>query len=152
MCSCMTWKMFGLPCAHVCIAIRTMIHDVYEYVNPYYHVSIQHLIYLSQFQPLPMHNMPKVYENGSLQDGASNLFPALQPPQVRRPPRRPLKIRIESQFSHKRPIHCSRCNDIGHNQSKCNNLLSWHGIFCVCNVFIFCTISHYSIPWHMVAW
>ena len=47
-------------------------------------------------------------------------------PHVRRPPGRPRQRRIESQFSHKRAIHCSRCNGIGHNRSKCNNSLSWH--------------------------
>ncbi|RVW64911.1 hypothetical protein CK203_041918 [Vitis vinifera] len=70
------------------------------------------LIYSGQFQPLPTHNMPKVCEVGTLQDGQGNVFPSLQPPQVRRPPGRPRQRRIESQFSHKRAIHCSRCNGI----------------------------------------
>ncbi|KAL6316999.1 hypothetical protein AAG906_026699 [Vitis piasezkii] len=56
--------------------------------------------------------MPKVCEAGTLQDGEGNVFPSLQPPQVRRPPGRPRQRRIESQFSHKRAIHCSRCNGI----------------------------------------
>ncbi|RVW14793.1 hypothetical protein CK203_091052 [Vitis vinifera] len=47
------------------------------------------LIYSGQFQPLPTHNMPKVCEAGTLQDGQGNVFPSLQPPQVRRPPGRP---------------------------------------------------------------
>ena len=88
-CSCVTWKMSELPCAHVGAVIRTMRHEVYEYISPCFNVSTQHLIYLSQFQPLPMHNMAKVCEDGSLQYGADNLFPALQPPHVRHPPRRP---------------------------------------------------------------
>ena len=96
MCTCMTWKMSGLPCAHVCAVIRTMRHDVYEYIDPCFHVSTQHLIYSGQFQPLPTHNMPKVCEDGSLQDGEGNLFPSLQPPHVRRPPERSRKRQIES--------------------------------------------------------
>ncbi|RVW35722.1 hypothetical protein CK203_093610 [Vitis vinifera] len=56
--------------------------------------------------------MPKVCEAGTLQDGQGNVFPSLQPPQVRRPPGRPRQRCIESQFSHKRAIHCSRCNGI----------------------------------------
>ncbi|WJZ99969.1 hypothetical protein VitviT2T_018371 [Vitis vinifera] len=117
-CTCLTWQMSGLPCPHVCVVIRTLRHDVYDYIDPCFKVSTQHLIYSGQFQPLPTHNMPKVCEAGTLQDGQGNVFPSLQPPQVRRPPRRPRKRRIESQFSHKRAIHCSRCNGIGHNRSK----------------------------------
>ena len=130
-CTCMTWQMSGLPCSHVCAVIRTLRHDVYDYIDPCFNVSIQHLIYSGQFQPFPTHNMLKVCEDGSLQDCADNLFFALQPPHVRHPPGRPRQRRIESQFTHKRAIHCSRCNGIGHNRSKCNNLLSWH-VACLC--------------------
>ncbi|RVW49070.1 hypothetical protein CK203_111715 [Vitis vinifera] len=111
-CTCLTWQMSGLPCPHVCAVIRTLRHDVYDYIDPCFKVSTQHLIYSGQFQPLPTHNMPKVCEAGTLQDGQGNVFPSLQPPQVRRPPGRPRQRRIESQFSHKRAIHCSRCNGI----------------------------------------
>ncbi|KAL6316378.1 hypothetical protein AAG906_018081 [Vitis piasezkii] len=111
-CTCLTWQMSGLPCAHVCAVIRTLRHDVYDYIDPCFKVSTQQLIYSGEFQPLPTHNMPKVCEAGTLQDGQGNVFPSLQPPQVRRPPGRPRQRRIESQFSHKRAIHCSRCNGI----------------------------------------
>ena len=89
MCTCMTWQMSSLPCSHVCVVIRTLRHDVYEYIDPCFHVSMQHLIYSGQFQPLLTHNKSKVCEDGSLQDGAGNLFPALQPPHVRSSPGRP---------------------------------------------------------------
>ena len=123
-CTCMTWQMSGLPCAHVCAVIRTLRHDVYDYIDPCFHVSMQDLIYSGQFQPLPTHNMPKLCDDrGYVIDCAGNSFPACQPPHVRRPPGRPRRLRIESQFCHKRAIHCSRCNGIGHNRSKCNNPL-----------------------------
>ncbi|WJZ96735.1 hypothetical protein VitviT2T_015388 [Vitis vinifera] len=117
-CTCLTWQMSGLPCPHVCAVIRTLRHDVYDYIDPCFKVSTQHLIYSGQFQPLPTHNMIKVCEAGTLQDGQGNVFPSLQSPQVRHPSVRPRQRRIESQFSHKRAIHCSRCNGIGHNRSK----------------------------------
>ncbi|KAL6348644.1 hypothetical protein AAG906_016173 [Vitis piasezkii] len=106
-CTSVTWQMFVLPCAHVCAIICTMRHDVYEYIDPCFHVSTQQLIYSGQFQSLPTHNMPKVCEDGSLQDRVGNLFPVLQPPYVRHPPERPQQRCIETQFSHKRAIHCS---------------------------------------------
>ncbi|RVX01277.1 hypothetical protein CK203_031349 [Vitis vinifera] len=45
-CTCLTWQMFGLPCPHVCAVIRTLRHDVYDYIDPCFKVSTQHLIYL----------------------------------------------------------------------------------------------------------
>ncbi|RVX16630.1 hypothetical protein CK203_006025 [Vitis vinifera] len=118
-CTCMTWQMSGLPCAHVCAVIRTLRHDVYDYIDPCFHVSMQDLIYSGQFQPLPTHNMPKLCDDrGYVIDCAGNSFPACQPPHVRRPPGRPRRLRIESQFCHKRAIHCSRCNGIGARSSK----------------------------------
>ncbi|RVW75148.1 hypothetical protein CK203_053907 [Vitis vinifera] len=81
-CTCLTWKMSGLPCAHVCAVIRTLRHDVYDYIDPCFKVSTQHLIYSGQFQLLPTHNMPKVCEDETLQDGQGNVFPSLQPPRT----------------------------------------------------------------------
>ena len=42
---------------------------------------------------------------------------------MKRPLGRPRQRRIESQFTHKKDIHCSRCNGVGHNRSKCTNPL-----------------------------
>ena len=57
-CTCMTWQMSSLPCSHICAVIRTLRHNMYEYIDPCFHVSTQHLIYSGQFQLLPTHNMP----------------------------------------------------------------------------------------------
>ena len=122
-CDCMVCKMFGLSCAHACDVIRTTRQDIYEYVDICHHVSTQNLIYSSQFQPLATHKMPKLSANRSLEDGEGHSFPTLLPPKVKRHPGRPLQRHIESKFAHKRAIHCSRCNGVGHNRSKCTNPL-----------------------------
>ena len=44
-CTCLTWQMSGLPCPHVCAVIRTLRHDVYDYIDPCFKVSTQYLIY-----------------------------------------------------------------------------------------------------------
>ena len=122
-CSCMSWQMSSLPCAHACAVIRYSKQDVYDYVDTCFLLSTHNLIYSGQFQPLATHNMPKPSDDGSLQDGECHSYPTLLPPNVKRPPGRPRQSCIESQFAHKRPIHCSRCNGVGHNRSKCNNPL-----------------------------
>ena len=120
-CSCMSWKMYGLPCAHTCVVIHYSKQDVYEYVDTCFHVSTHNLIYSHQFQPLAMYNMPKPSTDGSLQDREGHSYPTLLPQNVKRPLGRPRQRRIESQFAHKRVVHCSRCNGVGHNRSKCTN-------------------------------
>ena len=80
---CMAWKMSGLQCAHACVVIRKMRQDVYEYVDRCQHISTQNLIYSGQFQPLEMHNMPKLSVDSSLEDGESHSFPTLLPPKVK---------------------------------------------------------------------
>ena len=44
-CTCKAWQMVGIPCVHACAAIREMKHDVYEYVNSYFKLPMQELIY-----------------------------------------------------------------------------------------------------------
>ena len=74
-CTSVTWKMSVLPCAHVCAIIRTMRHDVYEYIDPCFHVSTQQLIYSGQFQSLPTHNCgPCIFNDAFPLDRRDSLF------------------------------------------------------------------------------
>ena len=95
-CSCMSWQMSGLPCAHTCVVIRYSKQDVYEYVDTCFHVSTHNLIYYRQFQPLAMYNMSKPSTDGSLQDGEGHSYPTLLPPNVKQLLGRPRQHRIES--------------------------------------------------------
>ena len=88
--------MFGFPCAHAFVVIRTMRQDVYEYVDRCHHISTQNLIYSSQFQPLATHNMKKLFTDSSLEDGEGHSFPTLLPPKEKRPLGIPRKRCIES--------------------------------------------------------
>ena len=106
-CDCMAWKKSGFPCAHAYAIIRTMRQDVYEYMDMRHHISTQNLIYSGQFQPLATHNMPKLSADSNLEDGEGHSFPTFLPPTMKRLPGRPRQRRIESEFAHKRVIHCS---------------------------------------------
>ena len=86
------------------------------------HVSTQNLIYSSQFQPLETHNMPKLSIDRSFEKGEGHSFPTLLPPKVKQTLGRPRQRHIKSQFPHKRAVHSSRCNRVGHDSSKCTNL------------------------------
>ncbi|RVW79736.1 hypothetical protein CK203_042353 [Vitis vinifera] len=122
-CTCKAWQMAGIPCEHACAAIRQMKQDVYEYVDSYFKLPMQQLIYSGHFNSIPNHNMPIVDADGCVRDAQGRLYPSLKPPCSKRPPGRPRHRRIESQFSSKRLIFCSRCQVAGHNRASCKNPL-----------------------------
>ena len=122
-CTCKAWQMAGIPCEHACAAIRQMKQDVYEYVDSYFKLPMQELIYSGHFNSIPNHNMPIVDADGCVRDAQGRLYPSLKPPCSKRPPGRPRHRRIESQFSSKRLIFCSRCQVAGHNRASCKNPL-----------------------------
>ncbi|XP_019078111.1 uncharacterized protein LOC104880614 [Vitis vinifera] len=122
-CTCKAWQMAGIPCENACAAIRQMKQDVYEYVDSYFKLPVQQLIYSGHFNSIPNHNMPIVDADGCVRDAQGRLYPSLKPPCSKRPPGRPRHRRIESQFSSKRLIFCSRCQVAGHNRASCKNPL-----------------------------
>ena len=81
--------MVGIPCEHACAAIREMKHDVYEYVNSYFKLPMQELIYSRHFNSIPNHNMPIIDADGCVRDAQGRLYPSLKPPCSKQPPGRP---------------------------------------------------------------
>ena len=97
--------------------------DVYEYVDSYFKLPMQELIYFGHFNSIPNHNMPIVDVDGCVRDAQGRLFPSLKPPCSKRPPGRPRHRQIESQFSSKRLTFCSQCQVAAHNRASCKNPL-----------------------------
>ncbi|RVX23746.1 hypothetical protein CK203_000024 [Vitis vinifera] len=84
-CTCKAWQMAGIPCEHACAAIRQMKQDVYEYVDSYFKLPMQQLIYSGHFNSIPNHNMPIVDADGCVRDAQGRLYPSLKPPCSKRP-------------------------------------------------------------------
>ena len=82
------------------------------------------MVYSGTFHGDDTHDMPKVQDDGVVRDVIGYVFFSLKPPCVKRPPRRPRKRRIESEFQDKRTVYCSRCNMAGHNRKTCKNPLA----------------------------
>ena len=98
-CTCKAWQMVGIPGEHACAAIREMKQNVYEYVDSYFKLPMQELIYSGYFNSIPNHNMPRIDVDGCVCDAQGGLYPSLKPPCSKRPPGRPRHCQIESQFS-----------------------------------------------------
>ncbi|KAL6332956.1 hypothetical protein AAG906_019967 [Vitis piasezkii] len=105
--TCRGWEMLGIPCEHAAVVI----------------LSIE-LIYSSSFSGIKTHDMPVVGNDGLVRSITGEVFLSLNPPHTKRPPGRPRKKRIESQFQDKQTIYCSRCHTSGYNRKTCKNPLS----------------------------
>ncbi|XP_034683284.1 uncharacterized protein LOC117912709 [Vitis riparia] len=78
--------------------IRRMRFDVSDYVDDWYKYNLQEKIYSGSMRTLVTHDMPMIDEDGTVHDALGHTYPFLNPPTTKRPPGRPRKRRIESQF------------------------------------------------------
>ena len=111
----MTWQMSDLPCSHVCVVIRTLRHNMYQYIDPCFHVSMQHLIY-SSVSTITNTQYAKNLWRWEFARLCGQLLSCSTTPSC-------------ETFSRKTSTKMhwvTVCNGIGHNRSKCNNPLSWH--------------------------
>ena len=69
------------------------------------------------------HDLPTLGDDGLVRTLTGDIVFSLKLPCTKRPPGRPRKKRIESQFQDKRTVYCSRCNVAGHNCVTCKNPL-----------------------------
>ncbi|XP_028119765.1 uncharacterized protein LOC114317252 [Camellia sinensis] len=109
-CSCFQWQIKGFLCAHAVIVIRNSGLDLYDLVDPYYHVSEYWNSYACNIHPIPTVKKPPF----SIEDYI------IQPPAVKRPPGRPKKKRMLSRGEEVQQIRCSHCQRLGnHNRKTC---------------------------------
>ena len=87
-----------------------MKQNVYEYVDSYFKLPMQELIYSGHFNSIPNHNMPTVDVDGCVHDAQGHLYPLLKPLCSKRPLGRHRHRRIKSQFSYKKKGLPSVCN------------------------------------------
>ncbi|KAK5770601.1 hypothetical protein PVK06_046752 [Gossypium arboreum] len=117
-CSCRNWDLTGIPCMHALAVIHVKNEFLETYVQTWYTKQTQ-LQTCSNFV-CPVRG-PKQWAS------LSNMLPILPPP-LRRPPRRPIKVRRKepdepqtTKRLSKRVVEmrCSKCKIIGHNKGSC---------------------------------
>ena len=123
-CTCRAWEMSDIPCEHACEMIGFNEQNVANFVDDQFKLPTQYLIYCGFFQGIETHDMTKVDVDGVVQDVLGNQYFSLNLPCSKRPPRRPRKKCIQSQFQDKRTVYCSRCNLARHNRKTCKHPLA----------------------------
>ncbi|GAU09980.1 hypothetical protein TSUD_391720 [Trifolium subterraneum] len=122
-CSCNFWELVGIPCRHAVAAITMKGEDPITYVHRYYSKMCYKDCYDQIISPINGENRwPKTD------------YPHILPPQFKRGPGRPKKLRRRDPDGERRgrredgkwsrsgtTNHCTRCNEPGHNMRSCKN-------------------------------
>ncbi|KAL7230844.1 hypothetical protein ACSBR2_009180 [Camellia fascicularis] len=109
-CSCFQWQLNGFPCPDAVVVFHNSGKDIYEHVNPFYHVKEFVATYYGAIHPVPTIGKPKFTPVDYL----------IAPSIVKRSPGRPTWKRIPSKGEVVSRIRCGRCGKIGnHNRKAC---------------------------------
>ena len=97
-CTCMAWKMSRLPCEHACAIIKSIGQNSTDFVDEWFTLPKQEIIYSSNFCGIETHGMPTIGDDGLVRNLRGDIIFGLNPPRTKRSPGRPRKKRIKSQF------------------------------------------------------
>ena len=86
------------------------------------HIFKVEFIYNGEFCGIELHDIT-IGDDGLVQSLTSEIVFSLKPPCTKRPPSRPRKKGIKSQFQDKQNVYCSRFNIAGHDHVTCKNPL-----------------------------
>ncbi|XP_004309379.1 PREDICTED: uncharacterized protein LOC101290713 [Fragaria vesca subsp. vesca] len=108
-CSCRHWEFRCFPCAHAVQLMNKANLLAYDYIEDYWKTTFYKKTYELPICPVPDLDRPNILSFGDS---------ALQPPKTRRPPGRPRSRRIRSFGEQCKEITCSRCQTLGHHNSR----------------------------------
>ncbi|KAL1202075.1 hypothetical protein V5N11_015018 [Cardamine amara subsp. amara] len=112
-CLCRRWQIYGFPCSHAVGALLSCKEDVYKYTESCYTVENYRRSYAETVEPVS--DKVQWKEKDSERDGEN----IIRTPKVMRGAPRKRRIRAEDRDRVKRPVHCGRCNQLGHFRTTC---------------------------------
>ncbi|XP_075666037.1 uncharacterized protein LOC142635859 [Castanea sativa] len=113
-CSCGSWDLTGIPCAHSIAALGYIGHTIEDYVHHCYSMESLTQTYGSCVYPI---NGPKLWP----QSGRETILPPKKIRQGGRPKKKEFG-ELNNPYKMKRRIDhvkCSQCGKIGHNKRRC---------------------------------
>ncbi|KAJ8767981.1 hypothetical protein K2173_020921 [Erythroxylum novogranatense] len=115
-CSCLRWKMIGLPCSHAIAVFNCKGWSAYDHCSEYFTVDRYLLTYSKSINPVLETLNPQGEKGSALK--VRNVLP----PNTPRPSQHDEKRR-RLQRELKRVMSCSRCKGEGHNKATCKETL-----------------------------
>ncbi|KAJ6741927.1 FAMILY TRANSPOSASE putative ISOFORM 1-RELATED [Salix viminalis] len=113
-CTCLEWKLTGLPCRHAIAVFKCKGSSVYDYCSKYYTVDSFRMTYSKSINP--------VLDSFKDLAGENEVSESVQvlPPTTPRPPIQPEEKRYYYRKGEPtRVMSCSRCKGEGHNKATC---------------------------------
>uniref|UniRef100_A0A6N2NF14 SWIM-type domain-containing protein n=1 Tax=Salix viminalis TaxID=40686 RepID=A0A6N2NF14_SALVM len=113
-CTCLEWKLTGLPCRHAIAVFKCKGSSVYDYCSKYYTVDSFCSTYSKPILPI-LDNFRDLDEEKDASESVQVL-----PPTTPRPPIQPEEKRYYYRKGEPtRVMSCSRCKGEGHNKATC---------------------------------
>ncbi|XP_011017875.1 PREDICTED: uncharacterized protein LOC105121077 [Populus euphratica] len=113
-CTCLEWKLTGLPCRHAIAVFKCKGSSVYDYCSKYYTVDSFRSTYSKSILPI-LDNFKDLDEEKDAPESVQVL-----PPTTPRPPIQPEEKRYYYRKGEPtRVMSCSRCKGEGHNKATC---------------------------------
>nr|XP_016461892.1 PREDICTED: uncharacterized protein LOC107785169 [Nicotiana tabacum] len=116
-CTCRSWMLKGIPCAHAIAAMHFKNLDPINYISHWYHKSTYLKAYSTFIQPV-----------SNMQMWPTSTNPPIEPPPIKKMPGRPKKKRRREETEHPTSgklsrrgmeMTCSNCGGYGHNKRSC---------------------------------
>lgn len=117
-CTCLVWKVTGLPCCHVIAVFNSTGRSFYDYCPQYFTVDSYRATYSGVINPVPINERNLADENDDSETKD------ILPPTTPKPPSLQNKRTSRSDGKvKKREMTCSRCHGVGHNKATCKDPL-----------------------------
>lgn len=117
-CTCLAWKVTGLPCRHVIAVFNSTGRSPYDFCPQYFTVDSYRAAYSGVINPVPLseRNLSDEKDDSQTKDILPPNTPKPPTLQNKRPSRSDGKVK-------KREMTCSRCHGVGHNKATCKDPL-----------------------------
>ncbi|XP_011020225.1 PREDICTED: uncharacterized protein LOC105122666 isoform X2 [Populus euphratica] len=113
-CTCLEWKLTGLPCRHAIAVFKCKGSSIYDYCSKYYTVDSFRMTYTKSIHPV-LDNFKDLADEKEVSGSVQVL-----PPNTPRPPIQPEEKRYYYRKGEPtRVMSCSRCKGEGHNKATC---------------------------------
>lgn len=117
-CSCVAWKIDGLPCRHAIAVFNRTGRNAYDYCSKYFTADSYRQAYSGSINLVFGLSKPSNDEGSESPETA-----AVLPPMTSRPPGEQVKMKTKVEKELKREMSCSRCKGFGHNKATCKEVV-----------------------------
>ncbi|KAG8388477.1 hypothetical protein BUALT_Bualt02G0129800 [Buddleja alternifolia] len=106
-CTCLEWKVNGIPCRHAIAALNSCGRSVYDYCSRQFTVENYMLTYSESINPIPGIGVGRLEK----EDGELKVVPPAN--------QQKKKEESKKEDPDKRTVTCSKCKELGHNKASC---------------------------------